>query len=155
MSKRSRILVDPTVQWSIAGRIASHWLLLLTCLITINMMVGVLTSVGQTSFADAIKRAAMLETRTLGVMLLLMPVFLRDTLKLSNRFAGPMYRLRMALKSMTRDEDPGNIKFRNGDFWLDAADDFNTVRSKYEQLQAENESLRSEIDSLRNQEVPV
>jgi nitrogen fixation/metabolism regulation signal transduction histidine kinase len=153
MSKRSKILVDPPVQWAIAGRIVGHWMMLFSCLITINVMVGVLTSVGQTSFGRALTNAAMAEMRTLAVLLLLMPIFLRDTLKLSNRFAGPMYRLRTALKTMSGGEVPKPIKFRTGDFWLEAADDFNAVRSNYESLQSENDALKAEIESLRRDEV--
>lgn len=130
-------------------------MLLLACLVTVNIMVGVLTSVGQTSFAEAIKRAALAETRTLGVMLLLMPVFLRDTLKMSNRFAGPMYRLRMAFKQMAAGELPGPIKFRDGDFWQEAAEDFNVVREQCESLRDENESLKAEIQALRDEQVAV
>jgi hypothetical protein len=153
MSKRSKILVDPAVQWSIAGRIAGHWMLLISCLIIINVMVGVLTAVGQTSFGRALTDAAMAEMRTLAVLILLMPIFLRDTLKLSNRFAGPMYRLRTALKSMSGGEIPESIKFREGDFWMEAADDFNTVRSNYASLQRENDELKAQIESLRREEV--
>jgi len=153
MSNRSRILVDPAVQWSIAGRIVGHWMLLISCLIIINVMVGVLTAVGQTSFGRALTNAAMAEMRTLAVLLLLMPIFLRDTLKLSNRFAGPMYRLRTALKSMSSGGVPKPIKFRQGDFWLEAADDFNTVIADYESLKRENQQLKTQIESLRCDEV--
>ncbi len=149
MSKRSKILVDPAVQWSIAGRIIGHWTLLLVCLVAINIMVALLMAAGQMSFGQAIKAAAMSQTKTLGVMFLLMPLFLRDTLKLSNRFAGPMYRLRMAIKSITEGDLPTKIKFRTGDFWQEAADDFNVVLDKYRALEEENAALKAEIESLR------
>lgn len=155
MPQRSKLLVDPPVQWSIAGRIVGHWMMLLTCLIMINMMVAVLTTIGQTSFIEAFRRAAVSEVRTLGVLLLLMPIFLRDTLKMSNRFAGPMYRLRMALKSMAGHDLPAPIKFRNGDFWQEAAEDFNTVRSQHESLQKENETLKAELETLRKERVAL
>ena len=128
-------------------------MLLISCLIIINVMVGVLTSVGQNSFGRALTNAAMVEMRTLAVLMLLMPIFLRDTLKLSNRFAGPMFRLRTALKTMSSGQVPGPIKFREGDFWLEAADDFNTVRADYESLQRENEELKTQLESLQRDEV--
>ena len=62
-----------------------------------------------------------------GVMLLLLPVFLRDTLKLSNRFAGPMYRLRIALQSLAAKQSASPIKFRAGDFWQEATTDFSRI----------------------------
>ena len=97
----------------------------------------------------------MSQTKTLGVMLLLLPVFLRDTLKLSNRFAGPMYRLRSALKSIVSDGTLKPIKFRDGDFWQDAAADFNLVLSKYEGLSEENAALRAELETLRQEQFAV
>lgn len=155
MPNRSKILVDPPVQWSIAGRIVGHWGMLILCLITVNIMVGVLTAIGQTSFGRALVNAAAVEMRTLVVMLLLMPIFLRDTMKLSNRFAGPMYRLRTALKSIADGAMPAPIKFRDGDFWLEAADDFNAVRDEIESLRAENEKLKAELASRPESSVGV
>jgi hypothetical protein len=74
-----------------------------------------------------------------------MPMFLRDTMKLSNRFAGPMFRLRTSLRGLVSGEQHLPIKFREEDFWQEAARDFNQVLERVERLQAENESLRSQL----------
>lgn len=145
MSKRSRLLVDPTVQWSIAGRILIHWVFFLVCLVSLGTMVRVLVAVGNQPFSEAWRGAAISQIPALGVMFVLMPIFLRDTLKLSNRFAGPMFRLRTALKSLSDEGSTKPIKFRDGDFWQEAAEDFNEILGKIESLQAENESLRSQL----------
>ena len=145
MSQRTRILVDPKVQWSIAGRILSHWALLLVCLVSISAMVRIMVAAGDQPFAEAWRSAVMAQVPLLVVMLLLLPVFLRDTLKLSNRFAGPMYRLRTALRSLAEQEPTRPIKFRTGDFWLEAATDFNTVLEELESLKKENQSLREQL----------
>lgn len=145
MSKRSRLLVDPSVQWSIAGRILMHWGFFLLCLVSIGAMVRILVAVGNQPFSEAWRSAAFSQIPTLGVMFVLMPIFLRDTLKLSNRFAGPMFRLRTALKSLSGDEQTKPIKFRGGDFWQEAAEDFNEIVAKVDVLKAENDSLRSQL----------
>ncbi len=129
--------------------------MLLLCLVTINMMVTVLTEAGQMSFFEALKVGTISQIKTMGVMFLLMPVFLRDTLKMSNRFAGPMYRLRIALKKMAGEDVPAPIKFRDGDFWQEAADDFNTVRSQFDSLKSENAALKAELDSLRAEQIAI
>lgn len=144
-SQRTRILVDPPVQWSIAGRVLGHWILFLTCLVLISASVQLISSAGQRPFAEAIRAAAVSQIPILGVMLMLLPVFLRDTLKMSNRFAGPMFRLRTALRAMADRQPVNSINFRSGDFWQEAAADFNTVLAQIEELRAENESLKSQL----------
>lgn len=145
MSERARILVDPKVQWSITGRILLHWGLFLVCILSISSMVRVLSAVGEQPFSDAFQSALIAQIPIFGVMLMLLPVFVHDTLKMSNRFAGPMYRLRTALRSLSQSEKTNPIKFRTGDFWLDAATDFNIVLSQIEELQFENETLRARL----------
>ncbi|TWU48828.1 hypothetical protein Poly51_47320 [Rubripirellula tenax] len=145
MYERSRILVDPKVQWAIAGRLVGHWTLFLVCLISISTMVRVMFTAGDQPFFQSAWTSLRAQTPLLFVMLMLLPVFLRDSLKLSNRFAGPMYRLRTALRALSQDQPIGPIKFRTGDFWMEAADDFNIVLGQLETLKAENERLRAQV----------
>ncbi len=152
-SQRSRILVDPKVQWSIAARILGHWVLFLVCLVSISAMVRIMGSAGQQPFAETWRAAAVAQVPILGVMLMLLPVFLRDTLKMSNRFAGPMFRLRTALRSMANNKTVAAINFRSGDFWQEAATDFNTVLDQLEALRQENESLKSQLAQSQQVEV--
>lgn len=145
MSQRNRLLVDPTVQWSIARRILLHWGLLLWCLLAMSTFVQLMFSAGSVPFNAAISGALKSQGPLLCVMLMLLPVFIRDTLKLSNRFAGPMYRLKTELASMSKGNPGKPIKFRTGDFWLEAAADFNQVLANIESLRQENEQLKSEL----------
>lgn len=147
MSKytRSRILVDPKVQWAIAGRILCHWVMFLVCLISIGAMVRVIAGAGNQPFGESFRAAMATQIPIIGVMLLLLPVFLRDTLKMSNRFAGPMYRLRTALRTVSESKECSPIKFRDGDFWHEAATDFNIVLGQLNTLKAENDALRAQL----------
>ena len=149
MSKRARILVDPTVQWAIARRVLLHWCMLLFCIITISVMARVLVSAGDMPFSQSLREAFSAQGPLLFVMFILMPVFLRDTLKMSNRFAGPMYRLRTVLSEMANGGDGGRIKFRDGDFWLQAATDFNTVYDQMESLKTRNAELEAELEKAQ------
>ena len=154
MSERERILVDPKVQWSIAGRVLMHWALFVVCITSISVMVRILSSVGEQPFSAAVQSALRSQIPIFGVMLMLLPVFLRDTLKLSNRFAGPMYRLRTALRSLNENGTTAHIKFRTGDFWQEAAADFNAALEQIDRLRSENESLRKILaDAERSVEV--
>lgn len=57
--------------------------------------------------------------------IIVMPLVLTDIFRHSNRFAGPIYRLRTVLKKLANGERVGPIKFRDDDYWQDLADDFN------------------------------
>jgi hypothetical protein len=153
--KRTRILVDPAVQWSIAGRIVSHWALFLVCLVTLNIMMRLLVSAGDLPFSQALLLAARSQLPILAIMFFLMPIFLRDTLKLSNRFAGPMFRLRTALSKLANGESVSAIHFRSGDFWQEAAVDFNTLVEKHESALRKNAEQEAELEVLRREEAVV
>lgn len=153
MSKRKRILVDPEVQWAVVARIMLHWMVLLVCLITIGAMVYILAGTNGSSFGEAFWSAVKSQRAVAGVMFVLVPVFIRDTMKLSNRFAGPMFRIRTELKRMAAGETHRPIAFRQGDFWLEAAADFNVVAKEIESLKTRNQELETELADLRKQAV--
>ena len=153
MSKRTKILVDPKVQWSIAGRLLLHWGLLLICLVSIGALVRLMAASTAETFSDALWAALKSQAAVAGVMFVLLPVFIRDTMKLSNRFAGPMFRLRTVLADMASGQAGRTIKFRAGDFWHQAADDFNVVVTEYSRLKEANAELEAELAELRQGEL--
>ncbi len=73
--------------------------------------------------------------------LLLLPVMLIDLTRLSNRFAGPMVRLRRSMRALARGEQVRPIHFRQNDFWSDIAEDFNAVVARMQSPESvENET---------------
>ena len=65
---------------------------------------------------------------------LLLPIMLVDVLSTSNRFAGPVYRMRRSLRALGQGEYTAPINFRKGDFWPEMADEFNAVAAYVERL---------------------
>jgi hypothetical protein len=61
------------------------------------------------------------------VSTLILPFVVMDIIRLSNRFAGPMVRLRRAMRALARGEHVAPIKFRENDFWQPFAEEFNAV----------------------------
>ena len=58
----------------------------------------------------------------------LIPIFIRDTLTLSNRIAGPMHNLRKTIQShLNGDRDIQPLRFRKKDFWPDLPAAFNAM----------------------------
>jgi hypothetical protein len=61
------------------------------------------------------------------VSLFLLPVMIVDVIRFSNRFVGPLLRLRRSMRQLARGEHVEPIEFRQGDYWLDLAEEFNAV----------------------------
>ncbi len=123
---RSRIFVDHKIQGALAIRVVLHWATFVT-------VVGVLTVAMQyiaNPFAPP-NELMNLVWQNQGpfavVILILLPIFLYDTLKLSNRFAGPIIRLRRAMQAIGSGEPVQKLQFREDDFWRGLADDFNKL----------------------------
>jgi hypothetical protein len=76
--------------------------------------------------------------------LLLLPIVLVDVLRLSNRFTGPMFRVRRTLKQLSQGQPVPPLTFRDGDFWTEFAVDFNAVAERLRELEAKVATLESE-----------
>lgn len=68
-----------------------------------------------------------------GIMLLA-PVIVYDILTLTNRFVGPVFRLRRELERLVKQEECIELNFRDGDYWTEMADLFNQVREEVLEL---------------------
>jgi nitrogen fixation/metabolism regulation signal transduction histidine kinase len=84
----------------------------------------------------------------LMVMFFMLPVFIVDTIKLSHRFAGPIYRLRNTVRSLAQGERFQPIKFREFDFWQGLAEDFNAMMARFsgEANEAEKPAESERVD---------
>ncbi|WP_345685253.1 hypothetical protein [Novipirellula caenicola] len=126
-SRRSRTLVDREVQGSLLRKIAIHWIAFFVCnaialTIWIRLFEQPDADWGQT-FVDTMQRFMPFFVITMA----LIPAFVWDTLKLTNRFAGPILRLRNALADVRNGRAVTPLQFRNDDFWQHIAADFNAV----------------------------
>jgi hypothetical protein len=66
--------------------------------------------------------------------LILLPLLIVDSLRLSNRFAGPVFRLRREMHRFVAGEPVQKLGFRDNDFWKDLADEFNAFVQKAQLL---------------------
>lgn len=124
---RGKLFVDSVVQGALVKRLIAHWLtffsISLLCLFAMESMLG--------DPSATLGNRVSTMWQKYGVMILIMfatlPMFVYDTIKLSHRFAGPIYRLRTTFKTLANGEPAANIKFREQDFWTDMATDFNVT----------------------------
>ncbi|RIK83542.1 MAG: hypothetical protein DCC67_05825 [Planctomycetota bacterium] len=86
----------------------------------------------------------------LMVLFFMLPVFIVDTIKLSHRFAGPIFRLRGVFRSLASGEQFQPLKFRDMDFWQELADDFNRMveRLRGDRGGSPSTTSGSDVDSL-------
>jgi hypothetical protein len=126
-TRRRKNLVDFEVQTCLLKRVAIHWLLF--------MSVNALALYGWTFLlvgAEGELQAHLtyflrLYFPVLVVSVLLLPVLLLDTSKLSNRFVGPIVRVRKTLALAVKGEAVQPVKFRENDFYGELAKDLNAV----------------------------
>jgi hypothetical protein len=126
---RKRIFVDSAVQGALIRNVVTHWLVFL---VTLAVILGAVQFF-QNPVATADEQLAQFPRRhglTFVILLLLLPTFLWDTVRLSNRFAGPVLRLRRMMQQLAEGKDPGELRFREGDFWSELGDHFNGIREQ-------------------------
>jgi len=126
---RKQLFVDPKVQGTLVGRVVLYWLI---CIITIALMLlcwQIVTGPARmfyTHFNDLwfFYGSAMVAS------LLLLPLVVVDVIRVSNRFAGPLVRLRRSMQALARGEQVDPLEFRDGDFWQDFAEEFNALAAR-------------------------
>ncbi len=123
--RRKRWLIDFEVQYSLLRKIAGHWVLfLLANAIAMFFWIRLFDNpLG--SWNESFSKFLTNYFPMIVVSIALLPVFLLDTMKLSNRFSGPILRVRQAIAMAATGKKIEPIQFRNGDFWQSLASDFN------------------------------
>ena len=66
----------------------------------------------------------------LSASLMLLPVVLLDVIRVSNRFVGPVKRLRQGLADVADGRPAQPLNFRDSDFWCDLANNFNRAAAR-------------------------
>ncbi len=89
-------------------------------------------------------------------LFVIVPVAAYDLLATTNRFAGPICRLRGELRRLIDGDSPRPVKFREGDHWSDVAILFNEVRQEMLMLreQAKNANVPMEGSKRDAQQEP-
>jgi hypothetical protein len=123
--KRKQLFVDPKVQGALVLRVLLYWLM---CLVTITLML-LCWSILRTPrmFYTHLDDMWFHYGPAMIASIILLPMVVVDIIRVSNRFAGPLVRLRRGMRALARGEHVEPIKFRQGDFWREFAEEFNAV----------------------------
>jgi hypothetical protein len=145
MRKRSKQIVDKDVQGALARRVIVHF----CAFIVVGGLLGLTVQFLSNPFQSFEQQSTNFWNNSgpyLVALVLMLPIFVYDTIKLSNRIAGPVYRLRSTMMSIKRGEETPELKFRSVDFWQEMAVEFNemvTELKKREQILAEQHEADS------------
>jgi nitrogen fixation/metabolism regulation signal transduction histidine kinase len=124
--QRRKVYIDTSVQGALARRIILHWLVFLGVASLVAFVMQVLSDPFR-PLAEHARDMWWNQGPFLVVMLFLLPVFVVDTVKISHRFAGPIFSLRRAIREITQGKPARRLQFRTGDFWHDLSEDFNAM----------------------------
>jgi len=124
--QRRQKLVDTKVQGALARRVILHWLVFLAVASAATLLLQVLSDPFR-PISEHLQNAWYSHGPFVVVMVFLLPVFVIDTVKISHRFAGPIYSLRRAMRDVAEGQSPKKLQFREHDFWQELATDYNAM----------------------------
>ena len=146
--QRQRILVDQQVQGALFRRVVAYWL---ACVLVIGLMVTaqVLFTAQHATMQLVIQRSIMQFGPALVAAVIVLPFILIDCLRITNKFAGPVSRLRRAMDTLAEGNEVDHLEFRKSDFWSDVAEAFNRIVDRVEREgPAESDMSRQDKDQL-------
>ena len=125
--RRRTVLVDKSTQWAIVKQSLLQWLY--HCLVTILLLsvLEVLLGGVYKPWSEHWRVIWPLAASVSLSLLILLPKFVLDSFKLSNRFAGPIGRVRHALRDLAAGKPFTRVQTRKGDFWPEIADELNAA----------------------------
>ncbi len=145
--KRSRLFVDAQVQGSLIRQLIIHWALMGFLMFLYLFSLQAFGNGFTLSFKDNLLHLGSQYGILAVVLLVISPVFIYDTVKLSNRFVGPMVKFRSTLKQLANGEDVQVGSFRQNDFWNELSRELNAVSDELKELRAYKSSMESSTGS--------
>jgi methyl-accepting chemotaxis protein len=130
VQKRKVLLVCRRMQAALLVQAMVHWLLFTIVAFAVLFFWHLLAHGMEKPWSWHLAGVWQHSGTTFVILLCLLPVVVLDSVRLSNRVAGPIFRLQRAVQQLARGEQTEPVKFREKDFWHDLADDFNTVLAR-------------------------
>lgn len=128
---RKQKYIDSHVQGALCKRIFMHWcVFFVVSMLAIGGIQVLLGNPGESLVQRMSEQFGQLFFFAI-VLASLLPAFMLDTVRFSNRFVGPFARLRRGMRELAQFDKTEKIHFRDNDFWSDAANEFNHLQAKY------------------------
>jgi hypothetical protein len=123
---RKQFFVDPKVQGALILRVVLYWIVCVVAIVLMLLCWRITTGPARMfylHFDDMWFHYG----PVLVASFLLLPLVIYDIVRLSNRFCGPLFRLRRQMRALARGEHVAPVSFRDGDFWPEFAQEFNAL----------------------------
>lgn len=135
LTPRKRLFVDKQVQGALLKRIVVYWCFSVLAVCLFVLCVRAITT-PDGSFLDYFAFGEFFTRYGVVVLasLALVPLIMLDALAISNRFAGPLYRMRHSMRALAAGEHVEPVKFRDKDYWQNVAEEFNAVAKYVDEL---------------------
>ncbi len=137
-AKRGKEYVDPQVQGALWKRLVAHWFAYIAVAALLVLGLEWMSNPFR-PLVDIATAAWWTYSPLLLVLACLIPVFVYDSIRLSHRFAGPVFRLRQVIHNLAIGAEPERIEFRDNDFWREIAADLNRVIDRVADASAQRE----------------
>ena len=136
MPRRRKLFVDRAVQGALIGRALSYWV---ACLlfVTVPLCIGRVYAHPDQFIFQQFGALWKQFGPVLTCAVLMLPLVVYDLLQLTNRFVGPLVRLRREMQRLAAGERVRPLRFRKGDFWQDLTIHFNRLVERCEQTAVE------------------
>lgn len=141
---RNRLFIDPQVQGMLMLRCLGYWAAMLMTVTVLLITWRSMSGPAKIFYEHFDELWAQYQMPFLATVFLL-PLVLFDIAKLSNRFVGPMIRLRRALREMANGEPIRLIHFRAGDYWSEVADEYNCVAARVQAMERQIAKLEAAL----------
>ncbi len=130
---RRQLLIDDRVQWPILQRTAFYTT---ACAVYFMVVLFYVESnrIGHESFSRTFFACLDVIACWAPGLMLLAPIITYDILRFTNRFAGPMFRLRREMQRLIDAESDQPIALRSDDHWPEMADLFNQIQAELIEL---------------------
>lgn len=151
---RRKIWIDQLVQGGLVGRIILYWLSVVAYFAIGHV---VFQWIDQPEWTLEEHFNAMLAAFGFWLpgLLLLAPLIVFDIVKMSHRFAGPVYRLKSHLTKVCSGEEKGKLWFREGDYWWELVEPVNNIITRMLTAEEKLVELRNKLAAAERENLQL
>lgn len=133
-NRRHRVLIDLPVQLGMALRLVALWL----ATMAVASLIAVLMQFYSDPQSGLLNHLLDPKNWVVNIVALVvtLPIAVLYLFRFSHRFAGPVFRLRKEMRKLAEEGSAPPLKFRQGDYWRDMADEFNALAERLARSEA-------------------
>jgi hypothetical protein len=142
-------IIDRQVQGALLLRIVLYWMF---CFVSMSVILICWEAFHGSSLRmiDLVSKVYYRYGPVLSASFILLPLVMLDVIRVSNRFVGPVIRLRQGLRDVADGRPAQPLNFRDDDFWCDLATEFNRAVGRVAREASERSSPTEEMPQPAN-----